>query len=69
MEWRLLISSAVQLSARTHQVFLQEKATFSGSQATALTAFRPRLFNVKLSLLVLTSHTVTKPALLPVTKI
>ena len=41
---------------------------FSGSQATALTAFRPELFNVKLSFFVLTSQTVTNPPLLPVTK-
>lgn len=42
--------------------------TFVGSQETALTALRPMLFRVKLSFLVLTSQTVTKPALLPVTR-
>lgn len=43
--------------------------TFSGSQATELTALRPMLLSVRLSFLVLTSHTVTKPALLPDTRI
>lgn len=43
--------------------------TLSGSQATALTAFLPRLLRVRLSFLALTSHTVTKPPLLPVTMI
>lgn len=41
--------------------------TLSGSQATALTGFLPKLFKVKLSFFALTSHTVTKPPLLPVT--
>jgi hypothetical protein len=40
---------------------------FSGSQATALTALLPILFNVKLSFLVFISQTVTKPPLLPET--
>ena len=41
--------------------------TFSGSQATAATGFRPRSLSVRLSFLVFTSHTVTEPRLLPVT--
>src|SRR5271156_817043 len=40
---------------------------FSGSQATALTAFRPELLSVRLSFLVFISQTVTNPPLLPVT--
>ena len=42
--------------------------TCSGCQATALTALRPRLFNVSDSFLDFTSHTVTKPPFPPVTK-
>ena len=45
------------------------KHTCAGSQATALTAFLPRLFKVKDSFFALTSHTVTNPPLLPVTRI
>lgn len=45
------------------------RLTFSGSQATELTALRPMLLSVRLSFRVLTSHTVTKPALLPDTRI
>jgi hypothetical protein len=47
----------------------QLQPTFSGSHATALTGFLFKLFNVKLSFLALTSQTVTKPALVPVTRI
>lgn len=47
---------------------LEGSLTFAGSHATALTAFRPILLRVRLSFLVLTSQTVTKPALLPVTR-
>ena len=46
-----------------------QEITFSGSQATELTAFLPKLFKVKLSFLDFTSQTVTKPPLLPVTSI
>ena len=42
--------------------------TFSGSHATALTAFLPKLSSVKLSFFALTSHTVTNPPLPPVTR-
>src|SRR5690349_14294984 len=40
----------------------------SGSHTTALTAFLPKLFKVRLSFFALTSHTVTNPPLLPVTR-
>ena len=47
---------------------MKRNPTFSGSHATELTAFLPRLLRVKLSFLDLTSQTVTKPPLLPVTR-
>lgn len=54
-------TSYIPINAKCH--------TLSGSHATALTALRPTLFKVRLSFFVLTSQTVTKPALLPVTRI
>lgn len=57
-----------KVSPRFFQAVGAGKRTFSGSHATALTDFRPKLFSVRLSFLLFTSHTVTKPALDPVTK-
>lgn len=65
----MAVINLVGYSQRQH-LFAEKQdslLTLSGSQATALTAFLPKLFRVKLSFFALTSHTVTKPPLLPVT--